>query len=772
MQQFRSLLKKELSGYFRSLLAYLVIFIYLFSSIGSAFYFGSYWGMHDSGVYSLFYVQPIILAVLIPAITMRTWADEYRCGTAEFLLTQPIKTKILVLSKYLAVLLFGFGMTIFLLPFIVYTAIWLQIDWINVAIEFLGVWLIIALFGAVGCLVSALNKSVIISYLVSIFITLLWTIIPATFLFIMYNDFMFAEIGLVNLLYFISFIAILLVVNIFAVIYKQTDKQYNLLKFTIFVVLVLLGVGFLNVSFYNFFAKKIDFTMGAVYTPKNETKDILAKVDQPINIDVYVAKEYVESVADYFHYLQQIKRFLQRYEDLSGGMVAVNITYVEPFSELEDNVLSKGMYFETNNRGTRDYLGAVVRSVDGREEVIRQFLLQRRAYLEKDLDTAIIKLLEPERIKPIGVYMDGLQDLSGLQGFLLSLESDYDVFALSSSMYEISSDVELVVLVNPKSISPTLKYAIDQYLVHGGKVLVFFDFYTASQNDSVNMDEMEIVDFLNNWQVNLITQMVDEGLFKNYGNYRDVVLMMNKATLFKTEGVMHETTPIIENEQGLLGVILEGNFSSLYSKNPYEGTRLFAKMKPFMKNTAEHGTVALISDVDFLEDTYWIEGASPDRNPYSVIEKSANGRAVKTLVDVLIGNEIYQKLPINDEYLNVESISQQITKNIYAQIEEEYVSLVQKIAEQRQILIEASGKNKELLERLLLVSSAGRNLASDEKKLQTLEYWQNDNYSKAVRNIMLMQIVVLPLLLVLILFGLLKWLDMCNKAKMKGKYDV
>ena len=105
MQQLWALFLREFRSYFRSFLAFMVFFVYLFVSIGSSFYFGSYLGMHDTALYALFYAQPIILAVLIPALSMRLWSEEYRLGTIEFLLTQPVKIMYLVLAKYLAPLL-------------------------------------------------------------------------------------------------------------------------------------------------------------------------------------------------------------------------------------------------------------------------------------------------------------------------------------------------------------------------------------------------------------------------------------------------------------------------------------------------------------------------------------------------------------------------------------------------------------------------------------------------------------------------------------------
>ena len=106
MQQFKALFNKEFGSYFRSYLAYIVFFVYLFVSIGCAFYFGSYLAMHDTALYALFYLQPIILTVFVPAITMKMWSEEFKSGTAEFLLTQPINYFLLVGVKSLSAFLF------------------------------------------------------------------------------------------------------------------------------------------------------------------------------------------------------------------------------------------------------------------------------------------------------------------------------------------------------------------------------------------------------------------------------------------------------------------------------------------------------------------------------------------------------------------------------------------------------------------------------------------------------------------------------------------
>ena len=772
-QQFKTLFFREFSNYFRSPLAYFVFFIYLFASIGSAFYFGSFLAMHDTSLYALFYAQPIILAVLLPSLTMKLWAEEYKQGTIELLLTQPVDIWVIQMAKYFSVVLFCFLMSLFLLPFIFYTSEWLNIDWQNILSDFLGLWLCMMLFCSIGTLFSAFTKNVIIAYLSSFAFTALWIILPFLGLYVIYNDFLFAELGLINFVYFASLSFVFCVITVGVIYFKYSVKKHRLFTFASFTFLMVAGGIFFNIAVYNFFENKIDFTESKLYTPKFETLQLLENVKEPVIIDVYASKEYINRNADYFHYLQQINRFLERYVKYSKGMISLNIVYVDPFSDLEEDILEKGLYFETNDSGSKDYLGAIVHLKDGTESIIKQFLLQRQIYLERDIDTALLKLIEPERIKNIGVYIDATQNLEGFQSILLDLENDYHVFNVSPSMYEFSDNVDALVIINPKSISPMLRYGIDQFLMRGGTLLVFFDFYTESQSKLVNEEDLQIVDFFNNWKINLLPEMTDEGVLgKNWG-VLPFKLKFNKATLFKvSDDTLLKVEPFISADNGFIGAVLSGDFSSLYRKNPYENTEIFPSMKPFSPVSVKMGKVAVVGDVDFLEDAYWVANSSPDRNPYSVIESNGNGRAFKTLVDNMVGNEIYEKIPLNSKMKNRESISQKIKAKIFSDFEAPYLALQNKIIEQKRFLFVAGGEDLGQFEQILQVSEAGQNLARDEKKLQSYEYEMKNLYGQRVKRMMFWQILGLPLLLVLGLFFALKYLYNRYCKKIKETYHV
>lgn len=772
MQQFTALLLREFRSYFRNFSAYFVLFVYLFASMGTAFYFGSYLGMHDGALYALFYAQPIILAVLMPVLTMRSWAEEYRFGTIEYLLTQPVPCFVLTAAKFCAAGAFCLLAMLGLAPFIIYSADWLNLDWQNILTNELGLFVVMLFFCSVGIFISALTSNLLLAYLLSFFCLALWTALPYFGLYTIYNNFLFAEIGAVDVLYFVSFTAVFVFLNTVVLSLHGSSQKYKWQKVGAFMLILLLGTAFFNIAVSNFFAGKADLTKAKLYTPKTQTSELLDKLQKPVTIDVFAAKDYINSNSDYFHYLQQIQRFLRRYQRLSGGIVEVNVTYVEPFSELEEKVLDKGLYFETNAGGSRNYLGAVVRTSDGKETVIKQFLLQRQPLLEKDIDTALLKVTEPERVKNIGVFVDNMQNLEGLQEILLNLENDYNVFNISPSMYEFSNKVDLVVLINPKKISPALRYGVDQFIMRGGRVVVFFDFYTASQSDLTNSEDVQFVDFLNNWRVNLKTVAVDEGKLEKTFGYSPLGLRLNKAFLFEVDNPAVKVVPFITNENGLVGAVMEGSFSSLYTKNPYEETELAATMKPFLKQSLKEGKAAVVGDVDFLEAPFWAAENSPDRNLYSVIEKSGNGAAVRALIDYMADNQIYEQLPVGKQLFNLDSIGQRLMKNIFSRQEAAYNVLQNKIQEQKRVLYEQSNENALLYEQLVQVGKAGRELAQNEEKLQRIDYKIKSDYETATAKMMIMQIFIIPLLEVVALFFLARFYRLRRNSRIKENYGA
>lgn len=765
MQQFSALFKKEIGGYFKSSFAYFVFFIYLFVSIGGAFYFGAYLAMHDTAVYALFYLQPVVLTLLIPALTMRLWSDEYKSGTAEFLLTQPVADKLMVLAKFAAAGFFAVAMSLCLLPFIVYTATWLKIDWGNIFCCYLGTWLFILLFCALGCFISSLSKYTVVSYLLTVFVSGLWLLMPFTKLSDIYGNFLFAEIGFSDLLYFLTFAVALIWLNVLVLEYIRSAQKNKGLKFLGFSALFIVGMVALNVAFIVLFdGYKADLTIGRQYTLQPASRDIVKSVNKPITIDVYISKDLKAKNAEYYYYYQQTKRFIEKYQKVSNSMISVNMVEVEPFSEMEKIVLNTGMYYEENLKGTKDYFGAVIRDNEGQGEVIKQFLPQRRAFLEKDIDKVLLKLTDKEVIKTIGIYYDPRQDLDKFNGFSLNLEEDYNVLSVSEDTYEISSKLDLLILVNPKELPLHFLYAVDQYIANGGNIIMFFDLLTEGQSEETNLKTPQAVIFMDQMGVLLKDELIDDGDIADGYKVSDGKINIYKALSFTVKDENVKVKPVILSKDGYIAALISGQYKSAFEQNPHQSKEILHNMMPHTYYSSETPNVVFVGDADIIENETWIDDSSPDQNPYSVVYKSANMEVIRSLIDEMVGNDIYNALPQNAKKASVFGIGEQINAELYDKYSEKLNAIAEEMKLNRVKLLQKSGGDENKLQILLQSDESGLQLGQSEQKMEKLLYQVRKQYSSKVNGIIFFCVFGWPLVA-----GLLSWILMLRRERRKRK---
>lgn len=173
-KQIKAIFAKEFYGYFRSISAYFIMGLYIALSLLCCFVFGNFFEIDNQSMISFFQYQPDILAALIPGITMHLWTDEYRTGTIEFILTQPIKYKDIVIGKYLAAAAFSLIMLSMIIPLVVVLWLYNDINLSAIISALVSCVLIVLSFCAVGELVSSVSSRPVIAYLGSLFI--IWSI--------------------------------------------------------------------------------------------------------------------------------------------------------------------------------------------------------------------------------------------------------------------------------------------------------------------------------------------------------------------------------------------------------------------------------------------------------------------------------------------------------------------------------------------------------------------------------------------------------------------
>ncbi|HIE16245.1 MAG TPA: gliding motility-associated ABC transporter permease subunit GldF, partial [Bacteroidales bacterium] len=173
-----TLLKKELNFFFNSLIGYIVVGIFLVGLGLFLWFFNGQFNILDMGyanLDSLFLLSPWIFLFLIPAITMRMFAEEKNTGTIELLLTRPINDITIIFAKFFAAIIIVF---IAILPTFIYflTIYFLAIPIGNVDIagitgSFIGLFFLAAVYTAIGIFSSSITKNQIIAFIVALLLS-------------------------------------------------------------------------------------------------------------------------------------------------------------------------------------------------------------------------------------------------------------------------------------------------------------------------------------------------------------------------------------------------------------------------------------------------------------------------------------------------------------------------------------------------------------------------------------------------------------------------
>lgn len=174
-----TLFKKELRSFLNSLIGYIVITVFLLTTGLFLWVFPLEYNVLDTGyanINGLFMIAPFVFLFLIPAITMRSFADERKSGTIEFLLTQPLSDFTIIMAKYLA----GLVLVLFsLLPTLVYviTVYYYGLPKGNMDMgatwgSYIGLLFLGAAFVSVGVFSSSLTDNQIVSFIIAVFLSM------------------------------------------------------------------------------------------------------------------------------------------------------------------------------------------------------------------------------------------------------------------------------------------------------------------------------------------------------------------------------------------------------------------------------------------------------------------------------------------------------------------------------------------------------------------------------------------------------------------------
>ncbi len=231
---------------------------------------------------------------------------------------------------------------------------------------------------------------------------------------------------------------------------------------------------------------KTDLTEDRLFTISSGTREILRGIDEPITARLYFSRRLAELAPEQSRYFQRVKALFEQYRDLSGGKLQLAVLDPEPFSDAEDRAVAAGLRgVRLNTEGEVGYFGLVATNSTDATEVVPFFSPDRETFLEYDVTKLIHNLANPKkRVVGLmsGLPLDGGETETPMgkrpqkPWMIMSQIRDlFEVRDVAQTVDKIPSGIDVLMVVQPTGLTEEAAFAIDQYALKGGKVLVFID---------------------------------------------------------------------------------------------------------------------------------------------------------------------------------------------------------------------------------------------------------------------------------------------------------
>jgi len=244
---------------------------------------------------------------------------------------------------------------------------------------------------------------------------------------------------------------------------------------------------------------RVDLTESKLYSIAPGTQRILQSLQEPINLYFFFSQEASSQSPPIRAYAQRVRELLEEMAQRSKGKLRLTVIDPKPFSDEEDRATDFGLQsVPLGNRGEALYFGlAGTNSTDG-HETIGFFQPDKEEFLEYDVASLIYKLDHPKR-PTIGLMSSlpvdaSFDQMSGQMrpgwASVEQLRELFNVQTLASDVTSIAPDINALMLVHPRNLSPQTQYAIDQFVMRGGKLIAFMDPQAENDPQAAQMAQM------------------------------------------------------------------------------------------------------------------------------------------------------------------------------------------------------------------------------------------------------------------------------------------
>lgn len=513
-----SLVRKELSGYFSSPIAYIILG--LFVIIVSIIFFGIYQYLRfgTADLTQMFTSIAFSFIIIVPALTMGSVSKEKQTGTIEYALTQPIAEFQFILSKFLSFTLILIILLALTLPLSLVIGSLAPLDFGQVVMQYIGAFILGLCFIAIGVSISTFFKSDIAALLVSLLISVLFIItgsqllnfFPLEFqslierlsLLSHYQSISRGVVDLRDILYFIAFISFFSILGYYALVkdkFPQGDKSLRNLRIVLVIFIVIsVGIGVLG----QLIPGRIDFTSNQKYTLSEPTREVLNNIQDNVTIEFYASG----SLPLEFQALKRdVDDTLRDYALYSNGKITVVNFDPQSDSSAADRAETAGLQrlvfaVDTQDASQRveGYLGLVFKYKDKTE--IINLTNNVTSDLEYQISKNIKKISVEDKIDVAFLSNNVSQTSLGTYNlFSKELREVYDVqdITLTKDKLDIPENIQTIIIPGPsqKFDSEVIK-KLKEFYNNGGSIILLSDTIQISEDSGTpKINENSLKDF-------------------------------------------------------------------------------------------------------------------------------------------------------------------------------------------------------------------------------------------------------------------------------------
>jgi len=574
---------------------------------------------------------------------------------------------------------------------------------------------------------------------------------------------------------------------------------------------------------FNFIINKINFNIGIdftstkTFTLSKGTKNVLANIQEPLQIEFIYSRELSKNIPIIQNYANQIEGLLSRYVDLAKGKINLEILDPEPYSDQEDYVERFGVQgFPVDQEGSNIYFGLIATNTTDDIEIISFFDPSKAGSLEKQLTDIVYKLNRIE--KPTIGILTQVETQSPNPN--IPLQGEYIIFEQLENYYEIQylsptaekiEDIDLLLVYHPSEISMSTEYAIEQFILQGGKTILFIDPYF--EKDDYSEKSSNLANVLKTLNLNYIDQVILDGaqatrlqtqqnisdntslqtlLKLNWPEVRsdfinqqeEISNGLSLVRLISPGGLMQQDqespttyTSILSSSELTMDLTIQevqdpinliNNFNPsgiVYDFAVKVGGNAVSNFENFenkyanhLSQSSENLNVIVFSDADFIRSPYWAR-VQRFLNSTVIEESSDNGTLVSNIMDVLTGFDDFVDLRNKETPFRPFTVVQKLQ----AEAEKQYLGQEQELQQKLELALQeiknlSGGRDNENVQ---LSDSQMEELAifqleveKTRKELREVRRNLNKEIDALANNINVINTFLIPFLLIILMFFL------------------